>query len=51
MPTWARYFSLIAALILGGVAAGMLGFAIFLLFQRWWWAGAVCAVTACLWRH
>jgi hypothetical protein len=46
-PTWARYFSLISTLILGGISAFMLGFAIFLLFQRWWWVGAFVAAMAC----
>jgi hypothetical protein len=45
-PTWARYLSLIGTLMLGGVSALMLGFAIFLLFQRWWWLGALVAAVA-----
>jgi hypothetical protein len=45
-PTWARYFSLIVTLILGVISVLMLGFAIFLLFQRWWWVGAFIAALA-----
>lgn len=46
MPAWARYFSLIGTLILGGVSALMLAFAILLLFQRWWWLAALVAAAA-----
>jgi hypothetical protein len=45
-PTWARYFSLIGTLILGGTCAFMLAGAILLLFQRWWWVGAVVGAMA-----
>lgn len=46
VPTWVRYFSLIGTLILGGISALMLGFAILILFQRWWWVGALVAAMA-----
>jgi hypothetical protein len=46
-PTWARYLSLIGTLLVGGVSACMLAFAIFLLFQRWWWLGALVGAMAC----
>jgi hypothetical protein len=45
-PSWARWFSLIAAIILGGITAMMLAFAIFLLFKREWWLGALVAAVA-----
>jgi len=45
-PAWARYFSLFGVLALGAVTALMLGFAILLLFQRWWWVGAFTAAIA-----
>lgn len=47
-PTWARYFSLIGTLILGGISAAMLCLAILLLFQEWWWVGALVAAMALL---
>jgi hypothetical protein len=45
-PSWARYFSLIAAIILGGITAMMLAVAIFLLFKQGWWLGAFAAAMA-----
>jgi len=45
-PAWARYFSLVGTLILAAVAALMLAVAVFLLFQRWWWVGALVAALA-----
>jgi hypothetical protein len=45
-PSWARYFSLIATIILAGITAMMLAFAIFLLFKREWWLGAFVAAVA-----
>jgi len=47
-PAWARYFSLIGTLIAGGISALMLGFAIVLLFQKWWWVGGLVAGMASL---
>jgi hypothetical protein len=41
-----RYFSLFGTLALSGVSAAMLAFAVFLLFQRWWWLGALIAAIA-----
>lgn len=46
IPTWVRYLSLIGTLILGGISTLMLGFAILILFQRWWWVSALVAATA-----
>lgn len=46
-PAWARYLSLFATLIVGGTAVLLLGFAILLLFQKWWWLGAFIAALAC----
>jgi hypothetical protein len=34
-------------LIVGGITVLMLGFAVLLLFQKWWWLGAVVAALAC----
>jgi len=45
-PAWARYFSLIATIILGGITAVMLAFAIFLLFKQGGWLGAFVAAVA-----
>lgn len=45
-PAWARYFSLIGTLALGGISALMLGFAVFILFQQWWGVGTLVAATA-----
>lgn len=45
-PSWARYFSLIAAIILGGVTAMMLAVAILVLFKQGWWLGAFVASVA-----
>jgi hypothetical protein len=45
-PALARYLSLIATLIVGGTSASMLAFAILLLFERWWWVGALFAAVA-----
>jgi hypothetical protein len=45
-PIWARYFALIGTLILGGISALMLGFAILLPFQQWWWVGVLVAALA-----
>jgi hypothetical protein len=41
-----RYVSLLGTFILAAFAASMLAFAIVLLFQRWWWLGALVAATA-----
>jgi hypothetical protein len=45
-PAWARYFSLFGTVILGGVSALMIGFAILLLFQRLLGLGALVAALA-----
>ncbi len=45
-PAWARYFSLLAAVMLIGVSVLMLAFAVLLLFHRWWWLGAFMAALA-----
>src|SRR5260370_41487841 len=45
-PAWARWFSLIGTVILGGVTATILAFAILLLFKREWWLGAFIAAVA-----
>ena len=45
-PAWARYFSLIATIVLVVVTALVLALAIFLLFKREWWLGAFVAAVA-----
>lgn len=46
-PAWARYLSLFATLMVGGITVLMLGFAVLLLVQKWWWLGAFIAALAC----
>jgi hypothetical protein len=46
-PAWARYFSLFGTVVVGAVAVWILIIAIFLLFHRWWWFGALTAAMAC----
>jgi hypothetical protein len=45
-PAWARYFSLIATIILGVITALMLALAIFLPFKQGWWLGAFVVAVA-----
>jgi hypothetical protein len=45
-PTWMRYFSLAATLILAVVAGIMVGFTIVLLFAGAWFLAALCAAVA-----
>jgi hypothetical protein len=47
-PIGVRYFSLVILSISGCVSALMVGIGIFLLFQRWWWLGALGAIVASL---
>jgi hypothetical protein len=45
-PAWARYFSLLGTLAVGGASALVLAASIVLLFQRSWGAGAFVAAVA-----